>query len=208
MSLSKFHQQLILNRIFLLEKKGKLNIKKGFYSNTFSLIVPKDENSTIPHKILFIIKKNEFGEIQLITKKPRLDLSSFSDKEKAILLKGKVLHTPKNLFCIHKPMNTFFSISKELLKDFLKNDKLQFKNNTKLKYSYNKVLSSAQIEEIAMGKNVTLEVNVYNSKSILQGIITKTITADPSFFRGKNSFNLKTLYLKEQQLQHKRNESV
>ncbi|MBE7649028.1 hypothetical protein [Tenacibaculum finnmarkense] len=123
-------------------------------------------------------------------------------------MKGKILHTSKKIFFIHKMMNTVLSITTNSLKDFLKNRQLKFKKSISVYYTYNKVLSSSQIEAIAMGKNVTLAVNVFTKKNISKGIITKTITADPSFFRGVNSFNLKTIYPQILRQQNKRNQNV
>ncbi|MBE7634981.1 hypothetical protein LNJ05_11760 [Tenacibaculum finnmarkense genomovar ulcerans] len=208
MSLSKYHKKLILNRIYFLDKKSKLIIEKGFYSGTYSIVVPKKENSKVSHKILFIVKRNSSDDFELITKKISLNLTPFTEKEKLILLKGKILHTSKKIFFIHKMMNTVLSITTNSLKDFLKNRQLKFKKSISLYYTYNKVLSSSQIEAIAMGKNVTLAVNVFTKKNISKGIITKTITVDPSFFRGVNSFNLKTIYPQILRQQNKRNQNV
>ncbi|MCD8455052.1 hypothetical protein LNJ08_11690 [Tenacibaculum finnmarkense genomovar ulcerans] len=207
-SLSKYHKKLILNRIYFLDKKSKLIIEKGFYSGTYSIVVPKKENSKVSHKILFIVKRNSSDDFELITKKISLNLTPFTEKEKLILLKGKILHTSKKIFFIHKMMNTVLSITTNSLKDFLKNRQLKFKKSISVYYTYNKVLSSSQIEAIAMGKNVTLAVNVFTKKNISKGIITKTITADPSFFRGVNSFNLKTIYPQILRQQNKRNQNV
>ncbi|MBE7649029.1 hypothetical protein [Tenacibaculum finnmarkense] len=69
MSLSKYHKKLILNRIYFLDKKSKLIIEKGFYSGTYSIVVPKKENSKVSHKILFIVKRNSSDDFELITKK-------------------------------------------------------------------------------------------------------------------------------------------
>lgn len=208
MSLSKFHKQLILNRIFLLEKKGRLKIKRDNYSHTYSISVPKVENSLQSQTILFIVKRTESGSYKLITPTLKLNLKQFTPKEQSHLLKGKILSLKNKLYCIHKTMNAVLSISKNTLKTFLSQEIIQLNKNIKLNYTYNKVLSSAQIEDMSMGKNITLELNVYNSQNILQGTITKTVTADPSFFRGVNSFNTKTPYLRNLKEQHKRNESV
>ncbi|MCG8806360.1 hypothetical protein G1K75_11935, partial [Tenacibaculum finnmarkense] len=175
---------------------------------TYSIVVPKKENSKVSHKILFIVKRNSSDDFELITKKISLNLTPFTEKEKLILLKGKILHTSKKIFFIHKMMNTVLSITTNSLKDFLKNRQLKFKKSISLYYTYNKVLSSSQIEAIAMGKNVTLAVNVFTKKNISKGIITKTITVGPSFFRGVNSFNLKTIYPQILRQQNKRNQNV